>query len=45
MKVDLRRELKYLYAPSAKDVVAVDVPEMNFLMIDGIGDPNTSQEY
>jgi hypothetical protein len=45
MKVDLRKELKHLYAPSAKDVVAVDVPKMSFLMIDGMGDPNTSQEY
>jgi hypothetical protein len=45
MKIDLRKELKHLYAPSAKDVIAVDVPEMNFLMIDGMGDPNTSQEY
>jgi hypothetical protein len=25
--------------------VLVDVPEMNFLMIDGTGDPNTSPEY
>ncbi|MFB0551290.1 MAG: GyrI-like domain-containing protein, partial [Nitrososphaeria archaeon] len=25
--------------------VTVDVPEMNFLMVDGKGDPNTSQEY
>jgi len=25
--------------------VMVDVPEMNFLMVDGAGDPNTSQEY
>ncbi len=26
-------------------VEAVDVPRMNFLMIDGKGDPNTSQEF
>ena len=45
MKIDLRKELKHLYAPSAKDVVSVEVPKMNFLMIDGTGDPNTSQEY
>jgi hypothetical protein len=44
-KIDLKKELKHLYQPSAKEVAVVDVPEMNFLMIDGAGDPNTSQEY
>lgn len=44
-KVDLKKENKELYNPSAKEVSIVDVPEMNFLMIDGEGDPNTSQEY
>jgi hypothetical protein len=44
-KVDLKKELKHLYGPSAKGVSQVDVPLMNFLMIDGKGDPNTSQEY
>ncbi|WP_155398116.1 GyrI-like domain-containing protein [Methanosarcina barkeri] len=34
-----------MYNPSAKEVSIVDVPEMSFLMIDGEGDPNTSQEY
>lgn len=45
MKVDFKKELKQLYKPSPKEVVVVDVPEMNFLMIDGVGDPNTAQEY
>jgi len=44
-KIDFKKELKYLYNPSAKEVVFVDVPEMTFLMIDGMGDPNTAQEY
>lgn len=44
-KVDLKKELKHLYDPSAKEVSVVDVPRMNFLMIDGEGDPNTSPEY
>jgi len=43
-KIDLKKELKHLYNPP-KEIVFVDVPEMNFLMIDGSGDPNTSQEY
>lgn len=44
-KIDLKKELKPLYQVSAKDVVQVDVPAFRFLMIDGKGDPNTSQEY
>lgn len=44
-KIDFKKELKHLYKPSHKEVVSVEVPEMNFLMIDGAGDPNTSQEY
>ena len=44
-KIDYKKELKHLYRPSAKKVEAVDVPRMNFLMIDGKGDPNTSQEF
>ncbi len=34
-----------MYNPSAKEVVIVDVPRMNFLMIDGVGDPNKAQEF
>jgi hypothetical protein len=44
-KVDLKKELKGLYKASARDVVLVDVPAFKFLMADGEGDPNTSQEY
>lgn len=44
-KRDYKKELKHLYRPSAKKVVLVDVPEMNFLMIDGQGDPNSSQAF
>ena len=43
--VDLKKELKRLYQPSAKEVGQVQVPSLNFLMIDGEGDPNTSQAY
>ncbi|MBI4334547.1 MAG: GyrI-like domain-containing protein [Chloroflexi bacterium] len=45
MKVDLRKELKHLYNAPAKEPAVVDAPPMNFLMVDGAGDPNTSQEY
>jgi len=44
-KVDFKKKLKDLYNPSTKEVSLVDVPEMNFVMIDGSGDPNTAQEY
>ena len=44
-KIDLKKEFKSLYNPSEKEVAIVEVPNMNFLMIDGSGDPNTSQEY
>ncbi|RMD59216.1 hypothetical protein D6833_11770 [Candidatus Parcubacteria bacterium] len=44
-KVDLKKDLKHLYNPSAKQVSLVDVPRMKFLMIDGAGDPNVSVEY
>lgn len=44
-KLDLNQQLKHLYQPSAKEVVLVDVPPMNYLMVDGEGDPNTSQAY
>ncbi len=44
-KTDFKKEWKHLYRPSAKEFVVVDVLPMNFLMIDGHGDPNTAQEY
>jgi hypothetical protein len=44
-RLDLKKENKELYNPSAKGVSIIDIPEMSFLMIDGEGDPNRSQEY
>ena len=43
-KIDLKKELKNLYNPSAKEVNVVDVPAMNFLLINGEGAP-TSPQY
>ncbi len=45
VKIDFKKKLKHLYNPSATEVVFVEVPEMQFVMIDGQGDPNKSQEY
>ncbi len=44
-KVDLKRERKAFYAPSAKHFSVVDVPAIGFLMVDGSGDPNTAKSY
>jgi len=44
-KIDLKKEMNNLYAPSAKAVALVEVPGMNFLMADGAGDPNTSPDF
>ena len=44
-KIDLKKELRYLYHSHTKAVSVVDAPPMNFLMIDGAGDPNTAQAY
>lgn len=44
-KVDFKKELKHLYVPSKKQPSIVTVPNMKFIMIDGIGNPNTSQEF
>lgn len=45
VKTDWKKEMKEYYSPPKKEAVMVDVPEMNFLMVDGAGDPNTSQDY
>jgi hypothetical protein len=44
-KIDFKEQLKHLYRPSAKKVEIVEVPQMNFLMVDGEGDPNTSRSF
>ena len=44
-KIDPKKNLKHLYQASSKEVAQVDVPKMNFLMVDGEGDPNTSKAY
>lgn len=44
-KIDHKKLLKHLYNPSAKKPELIAVPPMNFIMIDGQGDPNTSKDY
>lgn len=43
--MDFKKTFKQLYQPSVKEIVRVDVPAMNFLMVDGEGDPNGSQSF
>ncbi len=38
-KVDFERTLKHLYAPSKDDFTVVDVPEMQYVMVDGQSPP------
>ena len=38
-KIDLKKDLKHLYFPSAKKVEIVDVPAFNFVMIAGAIEP------
>lgn len=41
-KIDLKKQLRLLYAPSSRDVQVVDVPLMKYLMIDGEGAPQSA---
>lgn len=44
-KIDFKKHYKNLYQASAKEVVRLEVPPLNYFMIDGEGDPNTSPAY
>lgn len=44
-RLDLVKERKDLYRPPGDQAVLVEVDEMHVLMIDGAGDPNTSEQY
>ena len=39
-KINYKKKLQQLYKPSVKEVEIVEVPQMNYLMIDGDGGPN-----
>jgi hypothetical protein len=44
-KLDLKKQWKHLYEAKAGAIAAVEIPPLNYLMIDGEGDPNTAQSY
>jgi hypothetical protein len=41
-KIDLRKVFQHLYLPSAKKVEVVEVPALNFVMIDGAIEPGAA---
>lgn len=45
VKIDLKKQYKDLYTPSAKKFTILEIPKMNFIMIDGHGDPNNEPSY
>ncbi len=45
VKIDFKKTQKELYQPNAQEPVIVEVPEMQFLIIDGMGSPGDSKEY
>jgi hypothetical protein len=43
-KIDFKKQFKELYGAKAKPAI-VDVPMLNFAMVDGEGDPNTAPAF
>ena len=44
-KIDFKKEFKHLYSPPKGKFSIVDVPAMNFLMVDGVGYPVDNPAY
>lgn len=44
-KRDFKKELAQLYILKTSDITVVDVPVLNYVMIDGDGNPNTAETY
>ena len=44
-KIDFKKSLPDLYRPPTDRFVSVDVPAMQFVKVDGRGDPNTAPAY
>ncbi|OEF97174.1 GyrI-like domain-containing protein [Desulfuribacillus alkaliarsenatis] len=43
-KIDYKKEYKELYLPKNKPML-IEVPSMDFIMVDGTGDPNNNPEF
>ena len=44
-KIDLKKRYKVLYSGSVGEFTVIDVPPLNYFMIDGFGDPNVEPQY
>jgi hypothetical protein len=44
-KIDFRKALKPLYDPPVGEFASIEVPQMQFVKVDGEGDPNTAPAY
>jgi hypothetical protein len=44
-KIDFKKTHPELYRPSARDFALIDVPTMQFVMVDGLGNPNAAPSY
>jgi DNA-binding PadR family transcriptional regulator len=44
-KIDFKKTMKTLYQPKNRDFDYVEVPQMQFVMVDGEGDPNVAPAY
>ena len=44
-KIDFKKIMKVYWQPPVGRFVVVEVPRLNFLKVDGKGDPNTAEEY
>jgi len=44
-KIDYKKKLKSLYSPPKDKPVIINVPALNYLMIDGMGVPGECKEY
>lgn len=44
-KLDLKKKYKALYTASAKEASLITVPKLNYIRVDGAGDPNTSPQF
>jgi len=42
-KIELKKELKAFYNPTVKEVTLIDIPKMNYIMIDGHGASESEQ--
>lgn len=44
-KIDFKKEFKQYYSPKAREPEIIDMPSMQFVMVDGRGDPNKVKEF